>query len=437
MGFEILVLVVGVVLLLGRKPDWVLTIIVFLALGYMGLGNSSSLIHAESFGRLNSALVLSVLFGYYCIKHYRKPSMIERGQKRINELLTVFFFYLLFVIILDLLVNQTSLWNIFRTQRHWLFLLFWIPLSYLPLEVLKKSVHHLYVFTIVISIIIFIEGVTGFYVFTHGYIDNSTSVADLERGALSCVTAMLYIFMLYMGYGKMVKWIKYSLILLMIYTIVDSAVRSAFIALALGLLIMAYYKSVNKAKAIGKVLVSVLLLVGIVYANPVLRTRLLETEKVSAALERNDDVEGSMSYRSKMVLERIDYISGDAREFLFGLGSIPSDEFTEHAFLINPESPLDSGDISWTAIVCRTGMLGTIFFIYMSVVVAICFFKNKRVSIYALPMAAYMTIWIFPMSFAGSNMQFGQFWILPLIFASLIGKEKMDGVTGTNVKKKL
>ena len=213
MGFEILVLVVGVVLLLSRKPDWVLTIIVFLALGYMGLGNSSSPIHAESFGRLNSALVLSVLFGYYCIKHYRKPSMIERGQKRINELLTVFFFYLLFVIILDLLVNQTSLWNIFRTQRHWLFLLFWIPLSYLPLEVLKKSVHHLYVFTIVISIIIFLEGITGFYVFTHGYIDNSTSVADLERGALSCVTAMLYIFMLYMGYGKLAKWTKYYLIL--------------------------------------------------------------------------------------------------------------------------------------------------------------------------------------------------------------------------------
>ena len=436
MGFEIIVLLAGIVFLLFRKLDWTLTSIVFLAMSYMGLGNSTSPIHAEILGRLNSALVLSVVFGFYCFKNYRKPIKIDRGQRRIYNLMTLFFFYMVFTILLDMMVHQTGMWSIFRTQRHWLFLLFWIPMCRVPKDVLVKTIQHLYVFTIVISIIIFLEGVTGIYIFTHGYIDNSTSVADLERGALSCVTAMLYIFMLYSGYGKVSKWVKYALILLMIYTIVDSAVRSAFLALGLGLLIMAYYQSTNKAKSMGQVAVAVLLLVGIVYATPNLRTRLIETESLSTAVQSGGEVEGSMSYRSLMVLERIEYISLNPRELLFGVGSVPSDEFNRHVFTINPESPLDSGDISWTAIVCRSGIFGTLLFIYMSVVVALYFFKNKRFSIYALPMAAYLVIWIFPMSFAGSNMQFGQFWILPLIFANMVAKDRSEKLMITNSRNK-
>ena len=73
-------------------------------------------------------------------------------------------------------------------------------------------------------------------------------------------------------------------------------------------------------------------------------------------------------------------------------------------------------------------------FIYMCVVVALYFFKNKRLSRYALPMAAYVTIWIFPMSFAGSNMQFGQFWILPLIFANMVAKDKNEKLQIANKK---
>lgn len=426
MGFEIIVLLVGIILLLNKKPDWTLTLIAFLSMSYMGLGNSTSPIHAETLGRTNAALVLSVIFAFYCYKTYRKPFRIDKGQGRVHHLMTVFFFYMIFTIILDLIVNQTGMWSILRTQRHWLFLLIWIPMCRVPKDVLVKTIRHLYVFTIIISIIIFLEGVTGIYIFTHGYTDNSTSVADLERGALSCVTAMLYIFMLYSGYGKVSKWVKYALILLMIYTIVDSAVRSAFLALGLGLLIMAYYNSTNKAKSMVQVAVAVLLLVGIVYATPALRTRLTETEKISTAVQSGGVVEGSMSYRSLMVLERIEYISQNPRELLFGVGSVPSDEFSGHIFSINPDSPFDSGDISWTAIVCRSGVLGTILFIYLCVVVALYFFKNKRFSKYGLPMAAYVVIWIFPMSFAGSNMQFGQFWILPLIFANMVAKDKNE-----------
>lgn len=425
-GFELIVLFVGIALLIQNKLDWTLTLIVFLALGYMGLGGSSSIIRAETIGRLNCAMILAVIFSYYCYSHYKKPVEIDRGQMKIHHLLTAFFVYMLFVIVLDELINQTRLWSIFRTQRHWLFLLFWIPLCRLPREMFEKTIHHLYLLTIIISAIIFLEGMTGLYIFTHGYIDNSTSVVDLERGALSCVTAMLYIFMLYAGYGKVPKWVKYSFILVMIYTIAESAVRSAFLALALGMLIMAYYLSKNKAKAMGQVIAAVLLLVGIVYATPALRTRLLETEDISVAIKSGGEVEGSMSYRSLMVIERIEYISRNPREFLIGVGSVPSDEFVGHVFRINPESPLDSGDISWTAIVCRTGMIGTIFFIYMTAVIALFFFKNKRKSLYALPMAAYVTIWLFPMSFAGSNMQFGQFWILPLIFANMVVKDKNE-----------
>ena len=234
-GFEIIVLILGIILLIKNKPDWTLTLICFLTMSYMGLGSSTSPITPELLGRLNAAMVLSVFFCYYCFKRYRKPSRIDYGQRKIHNIMTVFFYYMLVVIVLDLIVNQTAIWSIFRTQRHWLFLLVWMPLLRVPKDVLVKTIQHLYFFTIVISVIIFLEGVTGIYVFTHGYIDSSTSVSNLKRGALACVTALLYIFMLYAGYSKAPKWHVYGLILLMIYTIVNSAVRSAFIALGLGL----------------------------------------------------------------------------------------------------------------------------------------------------------------------------------------------------------
>lgn len=425
-GFEVILLFVGICFILARRLDWALTIIAFASMNYMGLGTSGSIIYVETLGRLNCALVLSAIFSYYCITHYKKPVSMDRGQMKIHHLLTVFFVYMLFVIVLDELINQTRLWSIFRTQRHWLFLLFWIPLCRLPREMFEKTIHHLYLLTIIISAIIFLEGMTGLYVFTHGYIDNSTSVVDLERGALSCVTAMLYIFMLYAGYGKASKWVRYSFMALMVFTIVDSAVRSAFMALGLGLLIMAYYLSKNRAKVMGQVIVAVLLLVSIVYATPALRTRMLESEELSVAIKSGGEVEGTMSFRTQFLLERIEYVSNDLEQFLFGVGSIPSDEFTGHRFRIASIQAFESGDISWVGIVCRTGMVGTVFFIYITIVIIRFFFYNKSKSLYALPMAAYVTIWLFPMSFAGSNMQFGQFWILPLIFANMVVKDKNE-----------
>lgn len=425
-GFEVILLFVGIYFILAGKLDWALTTVVFMSMSYMGLGGSSSIICGETIGRLNCAMVLAVVFSCYCFIHYKKPVSMDRGQMKIHHLLTVFFVYMLFVIVLDELINQTRLWSIFRTQRHWLFLLFWIPLCRLPREMFEKTIHHLYLLTIIISAIILLEGMTGLYIFTHGYIDNSTSVVDLERGALSCVTALLYIFMLYAGYGKASKWVGYSFMALMVFTIVDSAVRSAFMALGLGLLIMAYYLSKNRVKVMGQVIVAVLLLVSIVYATPALRTRMLESEELSVAIKSGGEVEGTMSFRTQFLLERIEYVSNDLAQFLFGVGSIPSDEFTGHQFRIASIQAFESGDISWVGIVCRTGMVGTVFFIYMTIVIIRFFFKNKRKSLYALPMAAYVTIWLFPMSFAGSNMQFGQFWILPLIFANMVVKDKNE-----------
>ena len=433
MTFEVFLLIIGLILLYNKKLDWGLTLIVFLSMGYMGLGGSSSIIVSETIGRLNAAMILSVFFSYYCINQFPKQRNVDVRQQGIHSYMTGFFIYILFVILLDIAIRQTSLWDIFRTQRHWLFLLLWIPLKRVPSEILNKTIRHLYYFTIVISSIILLEGITGIYVFTHGYKDFSTSV-ELERGALSSMTAFLYIFMLYSGYKKVSKRVRYGLILLMVYIIAASAVRSAFIALGLGLLIMAYYQSANKARSMASIIGAGMLLMAVIYLSPALRTRLVETEQLSTAVKSGGEVEGSMSYRTQMVLERIAYISEDSEEFFFGVGCVPSDKFVEHAFLINPDSPLDSGDISWTSIVCRTGMVGTFFFIFLCVSVARYFYRNKRKSSYALPMAAYVTVWLFPLSFADYSLQFGQFWILPLIFMNMVVKDKYTDSVAMSLK---
>ena len=62
MGFEVIVLLFGIVSIIKKKIDWTLTLIVFLTMGYMGLGGSTSPIHSESIGKLNVALILSVFF---------------------------------------------------------------------------------------------------------------------------------------------------------------------------------------------------------------------------------------------------------------------------------------------------------------------------------------------------------------------------------------
>lgn len=416
--FEILLLIIGLCTLLSKRVEWTITIMMVLAFRLIGLGNG--MLKEGMLSRLNAALILMVALWVYCKCYYKKPSTLKSELQSVFSFQKYLLIYMILTVAIDFIIHGIDLWSVLRTSRHWIFLLTFVPISSLPVEVLKKSVFNLFIVSMLVTGIIVVEQYTGLHYFT---VTHSISEMGSEgfRGAIPTTFAVLVIFMLYNGYKAFGVKQKYGYLGVVMLTVLKSAIRSQFLGIAAGVVISAYFTSKNKFASIAKVAVLALALIGALYATPVLRNRIFEAEEVKSGI--SEDSGGTFAFRVNLITERFEYLSNNPIELLFGVGSVANEDFKGHTFFLNTLAPFDSGDTCWVGILCRMGLIGTIMLIILVIKYISFFSRYKLHDIYAISMMCYLITWLFPMSFASYEMQCGYFWILPAIFAKIVSDE--------------
>lgn len=418
--FGIAIFLIAIFLLITNKRiDWVITITMVLTFGYLGLNRG---ILADFDQYFNASLILIVLLWIHAKKHYKNTEENNIGQASLYSGFIALFCYVIFTVIIDVFINQIDLWSVLRTSRHWVLLLSFIPIRLIPSNIIYKSQIQLLWLTILLDVIILLE---GFFGVAYVSIGSKATMEEVSvvRGAIPSTFTVFYIYALHNDFGNLGKIKKYGLMSILILTILKSAIRSQFIAVFLGVAIISLLKSKNIGSSLRN-----LLLVGlcglVIYNNSgAMKTRMENAAELQASsLEESD---GTFAIRWYSITERYDYISLSPQTLLFGVGSVPNEDFKGHGFISYPDSAFDTGDTCWVGLECRLGIVGTLFLIWVMIMFIKIMYRQRNRSPLALTMFAYLICSLAVLSMAGNYMSYGQFWLLPFLYLSFISKKRI------------
>lgn len=372
----------------------------------------------------DGALVL-ILLMFICYKNKKIDSTPYKG---IQKFVVIFFAYLAFITFIDVTINGTSFVSVLKTSRHWLCMLIFFIIPKLPYNVLYKALRITLYITLVISAIIVLEYFAGTEYFTTTMIENG-----IKRGALPSYYALFYTFLVFTGYYRFSKIKKYLYLGILIASQLVSSTRSISMAIILGIAVCIWYLSENKFNSLLKLGGLCIVIYVASFALPSLHERFNEAFDEFAGMEqssKNLDAEGNMTFRLYMVAERYQYLKKNPQHYLFGIGNIIEQDFPTTFFIggFNKEmqrpTQLDTGDISWSPIILRLGMLGLVIYLIITFKF-INFRKHSKKDLLYVTTKTYLIITLLVISFAGSTYARGEFWIMPMICIAMISQTYM------------
>ena len=404
-----------ILLFFSRKIEWPIIGMLVLTTDYLGIGSFFVEHELNRFEPKDLALVLSfiiMIVVFHRYKFVRKPQEIQW----VNKYIWFFFGFLFISIIIDLISNAIDLWSILRTSRHWLMLLMFLPIMRIPKIHLEATIKILYYLTLIVSAIIVFEYISGLHYFTK---ESYMTVEGAVRGRLPSTFALFYTLFVALGYGNHRKLVRYAILAMLSFSLLLSATKSIALGLFLGFVIWALLRSKNIMSALFRIVGVIAVSFMVIAMMPNLRTRIIYGSQVFG---RADD--GSSTFRLMLAQERYNYISKDPVTFVFGIGNVTEDHFRGNFKVgyVNAEgvqSQLDTGDIAWALSFLRLGLLGTLIWTGLSLMFVWCFYRRLGHPC-SIPLISYMLLNLIVLSFAGTFIFKGIFWIVPLICLNIV-----------------
>lgn len=372
----------------------------------------------------DGALIL-ILLMFVCYKNKKVDSTPYKG---IQKLAIIFFAYLAFITLIDIVINETSVISVLKTSRHWLCILIFFVITKIPYNTLHKALRITLYITLVTSTIIFIEYLVGTEYFTTSVEENG-----IKRGALPSYYSLFYTLLLFTDFYKLSKIKKYLYLGILIASQLISATRSISMAIILGIAVCIWYLSENKLNTFLKLGGLCIAIYVTSFALPSLHERFNEAFDEISGMEqssKNLDAEGNTTFRLYMVAERYQYLKTNTQYYLFGIGNVIEQDFPT-IFMIggyNKEmrrpTQLDTGDISWSPIILRLGILGLVIYLIMTFKF-ITFQNHAKKDLLCITTKTYLLITLIVISFAGSTYARGEFWIMPMICIVMVSQAYM------------
>ena len=418
---DLLLLVIALLYIIrNRKTEWVLTIM--LALG-------TNLFQAWKFFA-NAMLIPNMYDGALVIllalliKYRNNKPTLPAEYRSLTKYITFFSCYIVLLIFLDIILNNISIISVIKTSRHWLFLLAIFVIPKIPVITLKKTLYIVMNITLVISAIIAFEFFTGNYYFTEIHYEGGVA-----RGALPSTFALFYTMVLACNYyNKMNKARRYTYLAILILSLLASSTRSIALAIVFGFMICIYFCSRNKANSFGKMFLFILLAGAVAMFTPGLKERFSQLGTELSASRANNDVEGNTTYRLMHFTERFEYLQEKPMQLMFGIGNVVEEDFPDvfYVGLYNENkqriTQLDTGDITWSPVLMRLGVIGIFLFVTLALKAIKCAARHIPDKL-AVATTAYLAITFIILSFAGTQCYRATFWIMPAICLCVIGKD--------------
>lgn len=167
----------------------------------------------------------------------------------------------------------------------------------------------------------------------------------------------------------------------------------------------------------------------IFYTSPSFQQRLEETIAQSGSSSTREE-EGNFSYRIDHFSERLEYVLKDPVRSVRGLGYVQERNFHEQPFQLGQlnnwgsKAMLDTGDIAWSLLILRLGLLGLFFYILMYLKCLNMLWRYKNHDDFILVFFSYVFISLVFMSLGNALIAYGDFFIYPLLIIGVNAKSK-------------
>jgi len=349
---------------------------------------------------------------------------LPQELKFVNYLL-VFIFIAIFV---DLTYNGTSVDDIFRSSRLWLFFLFVYLLPSFSKDEILVTIKWIIYITIIELFLFLLEPLFGMAFFSDAGTIKALTIDPNGRYAL--IPPYLIFVFSWIYAGNIIKY-KNIILGLLFIAFVLTLTRSLILAILMVVIFSIFLvKGVSSLKRISIVVFLFLFAFSISFYEPLAKRF---DEGASEFHSSRIEEKGNMTYRLLLAGERLDFILKDVETTIFGIGYITEKHYHGHfkIGLKNDEGEviqLDTGDIAWALLFIRLGLVGTFIFIALYIKLLNYFFKNRE-NRYALAGFYYLFIFLL-LSTAGTIITMGTFIVIPALLYKLTSKdENLKGVS--------
>jgi hypothetical protein len=430
---DLLILIISILLLVKKKIVWVLFSIILLTTNYLGAGSNLSSFPVNH-NVSDSGLILFIALYVYLL--YNNNFRIKTST--IGKFVFIFYIFLFISILIDLTFNRIGFSSILKTSRHWIFLsAIWI-FTYINSLEITKLISYLLKATIIITTIMLFEFVSGIKVFPNEIVSSvSQAGQEYTRASIPSTFTLFFLFLLFTNYFQISKQKKNVYIAILVSIIIASMIRSFFAAMVIGITLNLWLNGKSKLRNLKVAFSIVTVLTIIILATPIVRERFITGFEEIKSFKTDDNIEGNFSFRVLLTLERVVYVFEKPQYIMFGIGNITEKNFPDK-FLIGLKDDegktiqIDTGDIAWALFFLRLGILGTLIYLLFYFKLLRSFYNFASQNSLYLAMFVFLIVNIFPLSFTGSIITQGHFWLLTFLIYSLTNRDKNNEFTTGN-----
>ena len=410
---DFLLFFIGLIALFKGRTHTVITIITLLSSRYLQLPIHSTFAVNYLFPH-NVEDVGLILYIMWFITYLRKGKITKSHP--LTKYILVFYLFLLFSGIYDICIG-TSVGDVIKYMRQWLLLTVVFIAPNINFSAIKQSLQQITTITVYLSVYILAIRFIGFV----DVLDlNSIEGRGIKPPSYSMIGSLL-VFANPWNYSNNKKLIYLTLLVLPI--LLSLKVTYSVTVVGLISLYILTKSSTNLAKR-SAMLMGILIgtVIFISSANNFMeRVNEMITNLSSQSLG-NIESEDNFTYRLAHSNERLQYILETPAKAVRGLGFVTEENYKENAFIVGLWSrskekivQLDTGDIAWSILFLRLGLLGLAVYLSIYFKLTSLMFKNRKISpiygVYATTFIVFLTF----TSLGNTIITMGEFFFIPLL----------------------
>lgn len=413
---DFLLFFIGLISLFKGRTHSVITIITILSSRYLQLPIHSSF--AVNFLFPHNVEDVGLLLYIIWFITYLAKGRVVRSHPMIKYVV-IFYLFLVASSIYDVSIG-TPLGDTIKYMRQWLLLTVVFIAPNISLSTIKQSLKQLTTITIYICLYLLFIRIT-----------HITDVLELTsadgRGIKPPSYTMICSLLVWANPWGLTNSKKYTyLIILMLPVILSLKITYTITIVAL---IMLYTLTKRNIDGIKRVITIVVIVIGVAFfasSASEFMGRVSEITTNLSTLSLEDiESEDNFTYRLAHSSERLQYILKSPDKMIRGLGFITEKNYKREEFIIglwdedkNMVTQLDTGDIAWSILFLRLGLLGLAIYLCGYFKLIAVMIKNRAVSdiygIYAVVFIVFLTF----TSLGNTIITMGEFFFIPLLITN-------------------
>ena len=412
---DFILLFIGTIALLRSRTHTVITIITVLCSRYLQLPITSPFAinflfphNVEDLG-----LLLYILW-FMTFLVNRRLSL----NHPLSRCVVIFFTFLIISGVYDIFIG-TSMVDIIKYMRQWLLLTAVFIAPYISTHTIKRSLKQVTVITIFICLFLLVVRVANIEILGL----KSLEGRGIKPPSYSIVCALL----LFANIWKYKAITKYTYIAILILPSLLSLKVTYVVTVTIMLVLYTIMNtSSTTAKKILMFLTTIMVSFFILSSSDDLIGRMGEMKtNFSSQSLGNIESEDNFTYRLAHATERLVYILESSDKTMRGLGYISEENYKEDAFYIglwNEKShsvvQLDTGDIAWSILFLRLGLLGLIIYLIFYLKLIATLRKTNSGDPLHTAYAIILIVFLVFTSLGNTIITTGEFFFIPLLISS-------------------